>query len=176
MTKEWPFGITPENYPEFMGKCSEHSVRKGKDMAGYYLEKTDPKAAIYEVYESETNSRMCMALTVIRPGKVGKEFHMTKGHYHEDPDAGEVYFCLKGNGIIIMQNKKGETEEIWLMPGAAANIPPGWAHRSVNTGKEELIILAVYPATSGHDYATIEKSGFARRVVEEKGKPKVIQQ
>lgn len=172
--KEWPFGITPENYPEFMGKCSEHLTRKGKDLKNYFIKSPDPDAVIYEVYEAETNGNMRLALTILRPGKVGKEYHMTKGHYHEDPEAGEFYFCLKGKGIIIMQTRDGKTDEIRLEPGSAASIPPGWAHRTVNVGKDDFIMLAIYPETSGHDYAAIEKKGFVKRVVAEKGKPKII--
>lgn len=35
----------------------------------------------------------------------------------------------------------------------------------VNTGDEPLIFFAVYPADAGHDYGTIERDGFPRRVV-----------
>ena len=33
------------------------------------------------------------------------EFYMTKGHYHKDKKASEVYLGLKGKGVILM--KKG---------------------------------------------------------------------
>jgi glucose-6-phosphate isomerase len=172
--KEWPFGITQDNYPEFIGRCAEHLTRKGKDLAKYFLEKPKPDTVIYEVYEAEKTGNISMALTILKPGKVGKEYHMTKGHFHEEPEAGEIYFCLKGKGVIIMQTRDGQTDEIWLEPGTAASIPPAWAHRTVNVGKEDFIMLAIYPATAGHDYAAIEKKGFVKRVVEEKGKPKII--
>ncbi|MDO9537015.1 MAG: glucose-6-phosphate isomerase family protein [Thermoplasmata archaeon] len=172
--KEWPFGITPDNYPEFMGRSSEHTTRKGKDMAGYFQGTPEPEKVIYEVYEAETTGHICMALTILKPGKVGKEYHMTKGHYHEDQEAGEIYVCLKGKGIIIMQTKDGLNGEIELEPGAVASIPPKWAHRTVNVGKKDFVMLAIYPATSGHDYGSIEKSGFLKRVIEEKGKPRIF--
>jgi glucose-6-phosphate isomerase len=44
-------------------------------------------------------------------------------------------------------------------------VPPGWAHRTVNTGDDDLIFLAVYFGDAGHDYAAIEDSGFAVRVL-----------
>ena len=173
-TKEWPFGITSENYPEFIGRCAEHITRKGKDLAGYFQETPDPEKVIYEVYEAETNGQVCLALTVLKPGKVGNEYHMTKGHYHEDPGAGETYFALKGSGLVIMQTKRGDTEEIWMGPGSAACIPPGWAHRTINVGKDDFVMLAIFSATSGHDYESIQKNGFLKRVVEENGEPRVI--
>ncbi len=174
MKKEWPFGITPENYPEFMGKCSEHTTRKGKDLEGYFLEKPDPDRVIYEVYEAQGTGRMRLALTILKPGKVGTEYHMTKGHFHEDPEAGEIYFALKGQGIIIMQDREGQACDLSLRPGTVACIPPGWAHRTVNAGKEDFVMLAIYPDTAGHDYAAIEKKGFIRRVMEKDGKPQIM--
>ena len=171
---EQPFGIGPKNYPEFMARCSEHMVRKGRDMAGYFLESPDHEAVIYEVYEAECAGNTCTALTILKPGKVGKEYFMTKGHFHEDDESGETYFCLKGRGIVIMQTIGGKTDEVWLEPGTVASIPPGWAHRTINVGKGEFVMLAVFPACSGHDYESIEKKGFLKRVVEEKGKPRIV--
>ncbi|MBU4031300.1 MAG: glucose-6-phosphate isomerase [Candidatus Thermoplasmatota archaeon] len=171
---ENPFGINSKNYPEFMGRCSEHIVRKGKDMADYFTESPEPDKIIYEVYEAESQANMRTALTVLKPGKVGTEYHMTKGHFHEDPEAGEVYFCLKGRGIILMQTRDGRTDEVWLEPGSVACIPPLWAHRTVNVGNYDFVMLAIFPTDSGHDYGTIEKEGFIKRVVEENGVPKVV--
>lgn len=173
-TKNRPAVINPENYPEFISQSSGHITRRGRDLAGYFAEDPDPDAVIYEVYESETTGRFKTALTVIKPGKAGDEFYMTKGHFHEDDRAGEMYFCLKGQGMIILQTREGQTDEVKLGPGAAAYIPPGWAHRTVNTGQVELIVLAAYPETSGHDYGSIEEKGFIRRVVELQGQVQVV--
>jgi len=174
--RQSPYRIDADNYPEFISRCAEHIVRKGKDMAGYFLEEPEPGKVIYEVYEAECAGNTCTALTIIKPGMVGREFHMTKGHYHEDPESGETYFCLKGRGMILMQTRRGESEEIGLEPGTVVCIPPGWAHRTVNVGKSEFIMVAVFPASAGHDYATIEKHGFGKRVLEHRGKPRVMQQ
>ncbi len=172
--EERPFGVTPDNYPEFMARCSEHMVRKGKDMPGYFLETPDPDAVIYEVYEAEPLGNTCTAITILKPGKVGNEYFMTKGHFHEDGDSGETYIGLKGNGMVIMQTRDGRTAEIQIHPGSVACIPPGWAHRTINIGKEDFIMVAVFPACSGHDYGSIEKKGFIKRVVEKNGKPQII--
>jgi len=149
-------------------------VRKGQDMAGYFLEKPNPETVIYEVYEAECIGNNCSAITILKPGKVGKEYYMTKGHFHEDDESGETYFCLKGRGIVIMQTRDGRTDEVWLVPGTVACIPPGWAHRTVNVGKEDFVMLAIFPVNAGHDYKSIEKSGFIKRVIEKNGKPQVI--
>ncbi len=171
MTEEspWPVGINPDNYPEFIASSSEHIVRKGKDMAGYYLKEPEPETLIYEVFEAETMGHIRIALTVMKPGKVGNEFYMTKGHFHEDEMAGEVYHGLRGHGMILMQTRDGKTSELNLEPGTVVYIPPGWAHRTVNVGTGELIMMAIYPETSGHDYGSIKERGFIKRVIEQSG-------
>ncbi len=172
--KTWPVSITPDNYPEFISTSSEHLTRKGSDLAGYFEEEPEPDTVIYEVFEAETVGHIKMAMTVLKPGKVGNEFHMTKGHFHEDDKAGEVYVCFKGQGMIVMQTKEGQTDELRLTPGALAYIPPGWAHRTINTGTEDFIMLATYPETAGHDYGPIQEKGFIKRVVEINGQVQVV--
>jgi glucose-6-phosphate isomerase len=58
--------------------------------------------------------------------------------------------------------------------GTIAYVPPHWAHRTVNTGVDSFVFLAVWPGHSGHDYATIEESGFSKLVVERDGRPVLI--
>jgi glucose-6-phosphate isomerase len=171
---EQPYGVTSKNYPEFMARCSEHIVRKGKDMAGYFQCPVDSETVIYEVYEADCAGNTCTALTILKPGKVGTEYYMTKGHFHEDAESGETYVCLKGKGMVIMQTRDGATDEIILEPGTVACIPPGWAHRTINIGKEEFVMLAIFPSCSGHDYASIQEKGFLKRVVEKEGKLQII--
>ena len=172
--KTWPVSITPDNYPEFISKSSEHIVRKAKDMAGYFKEKAEPDTLIYDVFEAETIGHIKLALTVMKPGKIGNEFYMTKGHFHEDDKAGEVYFGIKGTGMVIMQTKDGQTDELPIIPGAVVYIPPGWAHRTINTGQDEFIMVAIYPETAGHDYDSIEEKGFIKRVFDVDGQVQVI--
>jgi glucose-6-phosphate isomerase len=47
--------------------------------------------------------------------------------------------------------------------GKIAYIPPGWAHRSINTGKSEYKFLAVYPGGAGHDYQWVLDNGMGLR-------------
>ena len=53
-------------------------------------------------------------------------------------------------------------------------VPPSWAHRSINTGRDPLVSFCVYPAHAGHNYGDIECEGFPKRVVERDGKPQFI--
>jgi glucose-6-phosphate isomerase len=71
-----------------------------------------------------------------------------------------VYIGLEGTGLIVMQDKEGNTRREELRPGRIAYVPKGFAHRSINTGKEKLKFLAVYAGDSGHDYGSIKDEGF----------------
>ena len=172
--KDSPESIDPEKISEFMSQCSSITTRYGSDMTGIYEGEVDPESVIYEVYELDSIGSIRLAITKLMPGKVGDEFYMTKGHFHIDPQSGEVYFGLKGRGLLIMQTKDGETGEIELEPGTIACIPPGWAHRSVNTGDTEFVFLAAFPREAGHDYASIETEGFLKRVIEVDGAVSVV--
>jgi glucose-6-phosphate isomerase len=61
-----------------------------------------------------------------------------------------------------------------ILPGALAYIPPYWGHRMVNTGEKPFIFFAVYPGDAGHNYGDIEKTGFAKLLVERNGKSILI--
>jgi glucose-6-phosphate isomerase len=52
-----------------------------------------------------------------------------------------------------------------MTEGVIGYIPPGWAHRSVNTGDEPYSFLAVYPGSAGHDYGWVLDHGMGSRVL-----------
>ncbi len=90
---------------------------------------------------------------------------MTKGHFHSVRDTGEVYLGLSGHGYLLLMTEEGGRSASPMGPGTVAYVPPYWAHRTVNTGDEPFVFFAVYPGQAGHDYGTIEQSGFAQRVL-----------
>lgn len=162
-----------------------HIVRRLSAMNGQFanqhayqamLEQED--IVLYEVYElqrSELAGEMWHGLSVVHPGKVGDEYFMTKGHFHAALETAEVYYCVKGEGVIVMETREGQWAVEPLRSNRVLYVPPGWAHRSVNTGSDEdLVTFFVYPGNAGHDYASIEKQGFRRLVVERDGRPEVI--
>lgn len=102
------------------------------------------------------------SITTIEPGDVAGELFMTKGHRHT-ADEGEVYAGLAGEGGLLVFDGR-EHRFIELAPGAAGYIPPGWAHRTVNTGREPFRFLAVYPGAAGHDYEAVLREGMGARV------------
>lgn len=166
-------------------RYDNHLVRTLTSMAGQYADElaysqllSTGNPVLYEVYEvkrPEIPGELLHGISIVHPGKVGKEYFMTKGHFHTVRDTAEVYYCLKGQGMMVLENNAGEWAVEELHPGCVLYVTPGWAHRSVNTGsQEDLVTFFAYPGHAGHDYATIEKQGFRKLVFEEGGKPLVV--
>ena len=100
---------------------------------------------------------------------------MTKGHFHEIKGTAEFYLCLKGDGFMVMETQVGQYSIKELKPGIVLYVPPGWAHRTVNIdSQDDLITYFVYPAFAGHDYGTIETSGFRKLVMAGESGPEII--
>lgn len=124
---------------------------------------------IYDVEMLDTSSaegELFTGVTHLYPGRVGREFFMTRGHFHARREQGEVYFGLRGNGLLLLQNEQGEARFESVFTGSIHIIPGYTAHRLINTGDGILSALAVWPGVAGHDYAALAK-GFTRRVFDE---------
>ncbi|MBM3471393.1 MAG: cupin domain-containing protein [Armatimonadetes bacterium] len=133
---------------------------------------------VYEVFVApapESEGHLCHGVTVLHPGRVGDEYFMTKGHYHQRSEAAEVYYGLAGDGLMMLQTRWGLWRTVDIGPGTVVYVPPHWGHRSINTGDVPLILLFAYPGDAGHDYGTIESTGFARLVVADNGRPSVVE-
>lgn len=160
------------------------TTRRLSDMRGLYADPAAEAALaaenplIYEVFYGwqapELEGQLGYCTTIIRPGKVGDEYFMTKGHYHAKGSAAEVYYGLSGEGVLILQTREGKVETQRMVAGTVAYVPPYWGHRTMNVGRENFVFLSVFPADAGYDYGTIEREGFAQIVVEREGKPTLI--
>ncbi|MCX6056189.1 MAG: glucose-6-phosphate isomerase [Chloroflexi bacterium] len=133
---------------------------------------------VYEVYEikrPEVAGEMLMGISIVHPGKVGKEFFMTKGHFHSILETSEIYYCLRGEGYMVMETPEGDTSVEPLKPGSVLYVPPRWAHRSICTSRlEDLVTFFAYPANAGHDYGTIEQNGFRKLVFDGLKGPEIV--
>lgn len=139
------------------------------------LKTEDP--LIYEFYElgfPEREGDLAFGTTILYPGLVGEEYYMTKGHFHTKLETAEVYYTLSGEGYMVMENPEGDTIEIPLVKGQALYVPRRYAHRSVNTGNEPLVVFFAFDADAGHDYGTIETKGYHKMVVERQGKTEIV--
>ena len=133
---------------------------------------------IYEFYElgcPERPGDLAFGTTILYPGKIGKEYYMTKGHFHTILETAEVYYLLSGQGYMVMESPEGDTVEIPLSGGQAVYVPRRYAHRTVNTGNEPLITFFTFAADAGHDYGTIETKGYHKMIVENQGKPEIVE-
>jgi glucose-6-phosphate isomerase len=169
----------------FLSHYDHHVIRRLADLKGQFLDQeafearlAEENPLLYEVLEikrPEVAGEMLYGLSIVHSGKIGDEYYMTKGHFHNAPEAAEVYYCLQGEGMMVMETHSGEWAVELLRPQKVLYVPPGWAHRSINTGLvEPLVTFFVYPGNSGHDYGSIEKQGFRKLVVERNGAPQVI--
>ena len=133
---------------------------------------------IYEFYDCgilEKESSIAFGTSIIYPGKVGNEYFMTKGHYHNIMDTAEVYYCLSGCGYIMMETMRGNWETQKMIPGTAVYVPGNFAHRSINTSDlEPLVTFFAFRGDAGHDYGKIESKGFRKLIVEKDGQPEII--
>jgi glucose-6-phosphate isomerase, archaeal len=153
---------------------TESFERRLSDMAGAYEDQDavagllsagqDP--VIYSGYDADVPhvaDHLPFRTTIIKPGIIGSEFFMTKGHHHRR-DTAEIYVGMSGSGLMIMETRAGDFASAEVLPSTAIYVPPGWAHRTVNTADTPLVFLATYPGDAGHDYESIERRGFSRRV------------
>ena len=141
------------------------------DDAAYHKLAAENDPILYEVYEisrPEVAGELIHGISILHPGKVGDEYFMTKGHFHTILETSEIYYCLQGQGVMVMETPEGNWAIEELIPGNVLYVPPRWAHRSVNTGDLDLITFFAYPGNAGHDYGTIETQGY-RKVVVERG-------
>ncbi len=148
------------------------------DQEAYSQMLAEDDRLIYEVYEiarPQIEGELMMGISIVHPGKVGREFYMTKGHFHSVLETSEIYYCLRGEGFMVMETPEGNTSVEALIPGKVLYVPPCWAHRSVCTSRQEdLVTFFAYPANAGHDYGTIERQGFRKIVIDGPGGPEVV--
>jgi glucose-6-phosphate isomerase, archaeal len=149
------------------------------DLAGLYEDDTAFEVArealgdavVYEVTDcrpSNAAGDMIFGVTRMMPGKVGREYFMTRGHIHGNPDRPEVYYGQAGNGVMLMESPTGETRVVDIGPQTICYVPPYWIHRSVNTGDRDFVMMFAYPADSGQDYDIIARSnGMRSRIVDD---------
>ena len=173
--------VFPQAVPS---KFDNHLVRRLSSMKGQFADQSAFEAQIdredlvlYEVYElqrPEKAGELLQGISIVHPGKVGDEYYMTKGHFHTVLETAEIYHCLKGEGVMVMETPEGDWAVEKLRPGKILYVPPRWAHRSVNTGsQEDMVTFFVYPGNAGHDYGTIETQGFRKLVLEVNGQMQI---
>jgi glucose-6-phosphate isomerase len=158
------------------GATSSYEKRLG-DMAGVYrdddayravLAENGPDFLVYRVEEHRNvdgEGALIIGTSTLQPGRYGDEFALTRGHLHAKADRAELYYCLSGTGVMLLETLDGRSEALPLRPGEAVHVPGHWVHRSVNVGDEPFVTMFCYGADAGQDYALIERAGGMSAVV-----------
>jgi glucose-6-phosphate isomerase, archaeal len=176
-----PFSAHIDLDEGLMTDFTSRTERKASSMRGHYADKAALERLIadgdplhYEVLEKpvpEEYGHLMYCISRLLPGTVGEEYYMTKGHYHQVLQTGELYLCLRGTGYMLMKTKDGAFHAEPMSRGGMVYVPPYWAHRTVNTGKDILVSFCAYNAEAGHNYGDIETEGFVKRVLRVDGAP-----
>ena len=118
----------------------------------------------WEVENYDAPRGLSLGVTTISPGTIGREYHMTKGHFHSG-DGDEIYMTLRGQGKLLLFSREGDHQEFDMLPGSFCYIHTKYAHRTVNTGDEDFTFIAVWPPVIPHDYESILRTGFPRLAI-----------
>lgn len=132
---------------------------------------------IYEFHRNQsrgTKGDLIFGCSIIQPGKVGDEYHMTKGHFHSPADICEVYYCIGGEGYMMLENEAGDWSCLALHDCQVCYVPKGYAHRLICTGDTPFVVFFVNHAECGQNYGAIETKGFHKLLVERDGSPAII--
>jgi len=86
------------------------------------------------------------------------------GHFHSGGDCPEIEMTVTGSGMFVFVDRAGNVWTEEMSRGSVHHIPPGVAHRAVNTGQDPLVFASFWPSETGHDYETIRTRGFGVRV------------
>lgn len=126
-----------------------------------------------EAYSGE--GQLHYGLGILQPGKVGREYFMTRGHLHAWRPAAEVYICLQGQGMMVLENETdGPAAVLPFAANSVIYVPGFTAHRTVNVGSQALVYWGVLSSEAGHDYEAIQKRNFNQVIVELDGQPGVL--
>jgi len=157
--------------------ATRHYEKYLGDMAGVYLDENawnsargslGDSALVYSVNEQKYQDgpgALIVGTSTVLPGTYGDEFAVTRGHLHATADRAELYYCLSGRGVMLLDTVGGDTAAIELTAGLAVNVPGHWIHRSVNVGDEPFVTLFSYAADAGQDYAIIAEAGGMKTLV-----------
>lgn len=156
----------------FVAPDVQHKSTMLGSLAGIFADQSAWQAmsaelAVYSVEmlpSAQQEGELFVGTTHLQPGKVGNEFFMTRGHFHQRREQAEFYFGLRGTGLLLLQHQEGECRLEQVFAGSVHHIPAFTAHRLINTGDEVLSALAVWPTVAGHDYSALQPHGFKLRV------------
>jgi glucose-6-phosphate isomerase, archaeal len=123
---------------------------------------------IYRVEEHRNvdgSGALIIGTSTLLPGRYGDEFAVTRGHLHTKADRAELYHCLSGHGVMLLETLDGRSRAVPLTAGEALHVPGYWVHRSVNVGDDPFVTLFCYAADAGQNYGLIADAGGMAQLV-----------
>lgn len=159
--------------------------RRLGDLAGCFADEAAFQAALEKdnpvlywvdsIAPAEGDGDLHYGIGTLMPGRVGDEYYLTKGHFHEWRDAAEIYIGLAGEGVMLLEDEAtGGSRMVELKAHSVVYVPGHTAHRTMNTGTEKLVYVGIYPAKAGHDYGTIATNNFKYKVVAGPNGPEMV--
>src|SRR3954470_1099180 len=122
-----------------LGSKAARIERRLSDLHDVFLEKDalakmDPAKLLYRVdtytpVPEGTDGGLFFGATFIEPGLVGAEYFMTRGHFHSRIQAGEYYWGVQGEGILLLMDEARRCRAERMKPGSLHYIPGRTAHR-----------------------------------------------
>ncbi len=166
------------------GGAVRESVKRLGDLKGIFRDEDawgamDPNTEVYRVrwwpaVPHGEEGGLFWGVTVLQPGKVGREYFMTHGHFHADRTRAEYYATAAGRGILVRMGTEWRTWGENMSPNTLHYIRGEHAHRVVNVGDDPLIFWACWGSDAGYDYETIRQNGFGASVMERDGAPAIV--
>jgi len=165
---------------------ASRTERRLSDLKNVFLDGAAYQAACASgnplVYTVETiepgagDGDLHFGLGVLYPGRIGREYFMTKGHLHSWREAAEIYIGLSGTGVMLLEDEAtGESRMLSLGAGSVVYVPGHTGHRTINVGNVPLSYIGVYPARAGHDYGVYASRNFRFTVVDDDGTPRMME-
>jgi glucose-6-phosphate isomerase len=165
--------------------CTSTKRNRVSELTGVFADEearkvlaNDANPVVYEVYRTEPTEKpdtaLCYSSTIVHPGNVAGEYHMTRGHSHPSLDAPEVYLTIRGEGMLLLQTDDLQVQALALGPGTVLYVPGSVVHRLVNTGNEPLIVFTVYTVRTIQEYEMLPAHGFKRILVATNDGPDLV--
>ena len=148
-----------------------------RDLGGVYLDDEAYREVVrlwgadrlaYHVDESredEGPGALIIGTSTLFPGLVGEEFAVTRGHLHAKSDRSEMYHCIAGRGLLLLDTLDGESRAFEMSAGDIVYVPGEWVHRSVNVGNTPFVTVFCYAADAGQNYDVISEAGGMSHVI-----------
>jgi len=196
-----PIVLNPENNQLYFGEgvvVQTNKRRLAGEIKGVLLDELNipDDTILYLMYDGvyrETDKNFIISkglrydLTLIYPGKLGREFNKTAGHYHSISEDGvfsypELYEVLYGEVHFILQKagrREGEISDVLIIragKGERIMVPPNYGHVAVNPLPEPLVLANWIAEDCKPDYESIARyKGAVFFEIEEGGEIRFIQ-